>query len=267
MEDASKLARSDHGQYRKAELEVAHLVTKLSEDPTDKKLASKVHKLVQEAQADRKHMDKDHSMLKSIEVKIGSMQLGKSMSYTAMKDESLALSKKAKEVKDTAQALKDESAHLQMKADKDVVKIETQMVGPEKLHSQAESLRARYQKQMAQIAGLKAELKKPLTVPALTKAARASMHTRMRGLEAAAAGSIKGLNARWADPAESRQGAQDRSIGSAAAHEADSNLGRQAPIPAHSRAKARAQFLAGLFSSPWDKGMRLGDETKSGVRI
>ena len=68
-----------------------------------------------------------------------------------------------------------------MKAGKDVVKIEKQMSGPEKLHSQAESLRARYQSQMAQIAELKAELKKPLNVPALTKAARASMHSGMMG--------------------------------------------------------------------------------------
>ena len=42
-------------------------VTMLSRKPSDPKLLNKVHKLVKEAQADRKNMEKDHRMLSALE--------------------------------------------------------------------------------------------------------------------------------------------------------------------------------------------------------
>ena len=61
--------------YRKAELAVAQTVTLLSQHPSDPKLLKKVHKLVKEAQTDRRNMEKDHTMLSTLEEKIASLQV------------------------------------------------------------------------------------------------------------------------------------------------------------------------------------------------
>jgi len=144
--------------YRKAELEVAQTVTMLSRKPGDAKLLKKVHKLVKEAQKDRKNMDKDHVMLSSLEKKIASLQVGKSNSFSSLKDESVSLRKRAGVVEETVKALKQESRHLRTKAEADIAKAKPEMSAPDKLHQEAQALRDKYSVQLKHISALQASL-------------------------------------------------------------------------------------------------------------
>lgn len=144
LETASKLSAHDQNTYRKAELEVAGAVTEMSEKPSDAKLARKVHKLVEAAQKDRSHMEKDHQMLTSLERNIASVQVGKAGSYSALLGDSVALKKKAGLVAQTAQSLADEAARLHKEASADVDKATTEQAGPDKLHGEAHALRVKY---------------------------------------------------------------------------------------------------------------------------
>ena len=158
MESASKLLSRDHSAYRKAELQVAHAVTELSEKSSDAKLQKQVRKLVQNAQGDRKSMEKDHRLLTKLERKIASLQLDKSTSYSSMMDESVALKKKAGVVAETVEALKEESHQLQQEADADVAKVKKAMHTPDRLHREAMADRAEYAKQVSKVKELEAQL-------------------------------------------------------------------------------------------------------------
>jgi len=179
LETASKLAAHDHSTYRKAELQVAAAVTKMSEKPSDAALAKKVHKLVKEAQRERAHMEKDHQMLTSLERNIASMQVGKAGSYSALLGESVALKKKAGVVAQTAQALGAEAAHLHQQASADVGKAAKEQAGPDKLHDQARALRLRYGAQLSKMSNLETELqgaqRRPTARPAEKAAHTASL--------------------------------------------------------------------------------------------
>jgi hypothetical protein len=230
MENASKLSAHDHSTYRKAELEVAQTVTMLSRKPGDAKLLKKVHKLVKEAQKDRKNMDKDHVMLSSLEEKIASLQVGKSNSFSSLKDESVSLRKRAGVVEETVKALKQESRHLRTKAEADIAKAKPEMSAPDKLHQEAQALRDKYSVQLKHISALQASL---------ADNAKLSSHTAAK--KTAAPKTVKSAAASSASSAAASKAKQM------------SALPKLRGLATASKGAAHSKFLAGLFSAPWNK--------------
>jgi len=223
MENASKLSARDHSTYRKAELAVAQTVTLLSAKPTDAKLLKNVHKLVKEAQQARKHMEKDHDMLTTLEQKIASLQVGKASSFSALLGKSVSIKKEAGVVFETVVALKDESAHLKAKAGADVAKVETEMTAPDKLHSEAQALRDKYSSQLKKISSIEATMKAADMPPAPAVKKTATKHAKP----------VVAVTGR-----DSKGSSANKKVKGTAKLSKD---------------KERSQFLAGLFSAPWDK--------------
>jgi len=126
---------------------------------------------------------------------------------------------------------------LKSKAGADVSKVRTEISGPDQLHREATVLRAKYSSQLKRIASLDATLKSADEVEAAADAA------------AAPRSSAKTTAGKHASRAAKATG-QVAGHGATAPSAADKHGNGHSKL---SKAKARSQFLAGLFSAPWNK--------------
>lgn len=158
VEKATQLEAHDHRQYRKEEMAVAEDVTALSEHPGNKKMRERVHSLVEKAKEAKSKMEKDSSLLTSLQQEPAGTDMSGQKGYARLREKSVHLARKAEAIAEDAVSLAKKGHKMRVAANRLVDEVEDDMREPGREHNKAKAEEAKVKMEEGKLDKLEGEL-------------------------------------------------------------------------------------------------------------